>query len=167
MAPPRKRSTRPLATFAHPVRVEVRRPAFELLASVPYLDVGRLTRAARAEFEVGQFGDGDCRALVRAVVRRGMVTELVAEPCPSHEPERASPELVRLLNTAARRAATGAARPPKLPVPVADFVSAAQGITVSTIICIQVCVLGFCFVCCQMAHFPGQWVCGKQVVVKT
>ena len=83
-----------LTTFRHPVRVEVRRPVFQPMASVGQLDVAKLERAARAEIELGYFRTGECRQFVRATVRKGMVTELVLEPCSDRKLEGAPPELV-------------------------------------------------------------------------
>src|SRR5215831_7391376 len=44
-----------VAAFRYPVRVEIRRPEFKRSASLAYIDVAKLGRAARAEFEVGHF----------------------------------------------------------------------------------------------------------------
>ncbi len=88
---------RPLTTLRHTARVEVRRAEFELLASVPHLDVAKLARVARGEIEVGYFRTDCCRQFVRAIVQKGMVTELVVEPCSDDKPEPASPELVASL----------------------------------------------------------------------
>ncbi len=47
-----------VTTFRYPIRVDVRQPKFEWSASLAYIDVAKLARAARAEFEVGHFEGG-------------------------------------------------------------------------------------------------------------
>ena len=160
-----KKHSPPLTAFRHAVRVEVRRPEFDLLASVKQLDVAKLARAARAEFEVGYFEAGCCRRLVRAFVRKGKVTGLVAEPCESERPAKASPELARLLNVARRRAARRGEPPVRLPIPVADFVSNARSLTIRSITCVEICFFGFCFYCCNRPDDPNDWICGRSIVI--
>jgi hypothetical protein len=62
---------------------------------------------------LGYIEGGCCRQLVRAIVRKGMVTDLAVEPCPETMSRKAGPELVRLLKVAQRRAraAAGGRRP--------------------------------------------------------
>jgi hypothetical protein len=156
---------RALVTFNHPVKITVRRPEFELLASVKQLDIGKLARAAHAEIELGYVRTDCCRQFVRAVIRRGMVTRLVVEPCSDGKSVKVSPELARLLKAASRRVAgRPGKRPPKFPMPVATFMSSARFISVDTITCVQICIFGFCIQCCELLGSPGEWACGRVIV---
>jgi len=113
-----------VTAFRHPVRVEVRRPKFERSASLAYIDVAKLARAARAEFEVGHFEVGRCRRTVVAVVRRGVVTALRVEACAQCQPVRLTPERQALLKLARRR--IGQRRAERFrPMPVAQFMRGA------------------------------------------
>jgi hypothetical protein len=154
---------RPAATFKHTTRIEVRRAEFKPLASVRHLDAARLSRAARAEIELGHFKTDCCGQLVKAIVKKGMVTELVVEPCSDEKAKAPSPELARVVEIARRRVAPP--DPVKLPIPVADFLSDAVALTIRTITCVQICIWGFCFVCCT-THIPGVPIwCGDKVII--
>jgi hypothetical protein len=139
-----------VTTFRYPIRVDVRRPKFERSASLAYVDVAKLARAARAEFEVGHFEASCCRKTVLAVVRRGMVTALRVEACAECKPVRLTSELQAMLNVAQRR--IGRRREgPFRPMSVAQVMSR----TAETIIegtCSESCWTiggyGFCVVCC-------------------
>ena len=109
-----------VTAFRHPVRVEVRRPKFERSASLAYIDVDKLGRAARAEFAVGYFEVGRCRRTVVAVVRRGVVTALRVEACAQCTPVRLTPERQALLKLARRRIGQGRAERFR-PMPVTQF----------------------------------------------
>jgi hypothetical protein len=155
----------PLTTFRHTVRVEVRRAEFEPLASVAHLDVVKLARATRAEVELGYFKTGCCRPFVRAIIQKGMVTDLVVEPCPDEKRVPPSPELVRLVNIARQRVTPRGSKPFGGPVPVADFMADAAAITIKTIVCVEVCIFASCFVCCTTPG--GDVFCGARVIIHT
>ena len=163
MASSAKRSTS-RATFTHAVRVEVRRLPFHLLESVRQLDVDKMARSASARFEVGYFETGDCRQLVRAVVRRGMVTGLEADPCPGDATEPAPRELARVMTEARRRLGPGGP-PVRFPMPVARFVSQAAGLTIKTMVCVQICLFRRCWVCCKVGD--QEPICGKSISIDT
>ena len=95
-----------------------------------------------------------------------MVTGLTAEPCTDDRPERASPELARLLNAARRRAAPPG-RPPRFPMPVAAFLHAARAVTIRTITCMEICVLWTCIYCCNRPDNPKEWICGRKITIDT
>jgi hypothetical protein len=139
-----------LTTFRYPIRVEVRRPKFERSVSLAHIDVAKLSRAARAEFEVGHLEAGCCRKAVLAVVRRGMVTALRVEACAQCKPVRITPELQALLKVAQRR--IGRRRDgPFRPMSVVQFMSKAiESIIVGTCseFCLTIGGYGFCVVCC-------------------
>lgn len=154
----------PHATFEHTAQIEVQRAEFFLLASVPYLDLGKLAQSARAEVELGYFETDSCHHFVRARVREGKVTDLVAEPCSDDKPEPASAELVRLLDAARRHVTSPDHKPFQPPIPVAEFMPQAARITIQTITCVKICIFGFCFVCCSNPA-GTTWFCGDRVIV--
>ncbi len=153
-----------VATFQHPIRVEVRRPKFERSASLAHFDAAKLARAARAEFEVGHFEAGCCRQAVLAVVRRGMVTALRVGACTQHKPIRLTPELQTMLSSAQRRIGRHRDRPFR-PMSVAQFMG--KGGVAETIIevaCHEFCITVWghevCVVCCKSI---GTWWCAPVV----
>ncbi len=154
-----------VTTFRYPIRVEVRRPKFERSASLAYIDVAKLARAARAEFEVGHLEAGCCRKAVLAVVRRGMVTALRVEACAQCKPVRITPELQALLKVAQRR--IGRRRnAPFRPMSVAQFMSRTTELTIVVGTCSESCFTiggyGFCVVCCG---FGSSRFCFIRIVV--
>jgi hypothetical protein len=166
---PYDKQPRPRTTFEHTIQVEAQPTEFFLLASVPYQDVGKLARAAHAEIELGYFktnSSNSCRQFVRAKIQEGMVTDLLVEPCSDEETEPASEELVRLLDTARRRLTPSDSRDPQFPIPVAEFMSDAAALTIRTITCMEICILGSCFVCCSDPS-GTEWFCGDRVIVHT
>ena len=50
-------------------------------------------------------------------------------------------------------------------MPLAEFLEDVAALTVETITCIRICILGFCFVCCttKIPNLPV--VCGEKVIV--
>ena len=155
-----------VTTLRYPVRVEVRKPKFERSASLAYVDAAKLTRAARAEFEVGHFKTDGCRQAVLAVVRRGMVTGLRVEGCAGRKPVRPTPELQRLLSGAQRRIRRRGDKPFR-PVSVVQFLGRSR--VAETIIeegCQEFCIItifghDICIICCKAAG--GPWYCGPIV----
>jgi hypothetical protein len=142
-----------VTTFRYPVRVEVRRPKFERSASLAYIDVAKLGRAARAEFEVGYFEAGRCRKTVLAVVRRGVVTALRVEACAECKPVRLTPERQALLRLARRRI-RGRRDVRFRPMPVAQFLSGTAELPLLGE-CHEICFItiwGYdvCWFCCDV-----------------
>ena len=153
-----------VATFRYPIRVEVRRPRFERSVSLAYIDVAKLARVARAEFEVGHFEAGCCRKAVLAVVRRGTVTALRVEACAQCTPVRMTPELQAMLKTAQRAMGRHRNRPFR-PMSVAQFMSGvAETIVEGTCseFCLTIGGYGVCFVCCG---FGSTRFCFIRIVV--
>jgi hypothetical protein len=139
---------RPVATFAHSLKVEVHRSKIELLESARHLDIAKLARAASAEVELAYLESACCQRFVRAVVRKGMVTKLVLEPCADRAPMKISPELAELLKAAGPRVLQRDRRGPRLPLGVRDFMNNVQTVLNETIYCIHLCLLGHCIWCC-------------------
>ena len=165
MAPSAKQP-QPRTTFEQTARIDVRQAEFELLGSVPYLDLDKLAGAARAEIELGYFKSDSCRHFVRAIVEEGMVTDLVVEPCPEDEPQLASPELVRLFNIARERVTSPGSESFQPPVPVADFMPNAVAMAIRIIVCIEICMFQFCYTCCSVPN-SAEVMCGKVYIDET
>lgn len=145
-----------MTAFRYPIRVEVRRPKFERAASLAYIDVAKLARAARAEFELGHLEAGCCRKAVLGVVRRGMVTALRVEACAQCKPVRLTPELQAMLKVAQRRIGRRGDKPWR-PMSVVQFMSGTAEIVVTCReICITVWGYRLCLFCCR---FAGRWDC--------
>jgi hypothetical protein len=153
-----------VASFDHKIRVDVELAPFKVLESVRYLDVARLARAASATIELGFFETDCCHRTVRAVVRKGMVTELLLEPCDDKKMQRPSPELLRLFELA-RRHLPKRRRSGHGPLPLPEFLDHVAEVTVETITCIRICILGFCFVCCTTKIPNLPIACGEKVIV--
>ena len=125
-------------------------------ASLAYLDVEKLSRAAKAEFVIGQTVAGKSSRDVRAVVRKGMVVALEMEGCSDCKPMKLTPELKKVLNTALRKLNPKKDRFDK-PIPVREFLAMEPEIDRSH--CFSFCFLGYCIQCC--------WCCGDVVMQYT
>ena len=93
---------RPLLSIDHSVKIEIRQAKLTPLESLKHLDVAKLKKASRAEVELGHIEGGCCSQLVRAVIRKGMVTDIAIDQCP--DAAKVTPDLARLLNKARRKA---------------------------------------------------------------
>ena len=153
MARSQKRTPRSIVLRQN-VAVEVTEAPFHTFDSVRQLDVARLSRAAKARFEVGYFETECCRQAVHAIVKKGMVTELELEPCKS--PVRMTPELEKLLKAGAKKLASGRRGSSPLPVPVSEFLADPVGLTIQIKGCIKICIFGYCVWCCFTSS-PRWW----------
>lgn len=143
-----------VTTFRYPIRVEVRRPKFERSASLAYIDIAKVARAARAEFEVGHFEACRCRTAVLAVVRRGIVTGLRMEACAGCKPVRLTPELQAVLKAAHRR--IGRRRDGTFrPMSVARFVRRTAELVAD---CHWICIYRLCVYCCKIGPRWDCWI---------
>jgi hypothetical protein len=136
------------AKFSAPVKVQVRLPEFEPLASLKSLDLKRLSKGNH-KIEIGFVTGGSCRNLVRAIVKNGMVTGCEIQGCkglPKTTPPR---ELRAVIDKARKMAARGRRWKP---IPVAQLVSSNARIHDLIIItgggCIFICIWGYCLMCC-------------------
>lgn len=129
---------------------------FEQFRSLGTLDFDLLSRARHAVVELGQFKGDCCNRTVRAIIRRGQVTEVSVNPCADGE-VKVAPATARLLAAGHRKLMRSMAPRPRLPMPVARFFRKAgnQGPTIVidlTVVCLHTCVdiLGtrICTVCC-------------------
>src|SRR5271168_280718 len=154
MAKPAKRRESPV-TFKHSVEIEVRRPRLEAFGSLHQLDMEKIAQADRAVIELGYLKSECCQQLVKAIIRKGMVTELQIEPCAAADRVKPPLAMRKLLEAALKRAARGNPRPPKFPLPVAVLMK--ELISVTTITCVQICFFGWCIACCQTP--ANDWIC--------
>jgi hypothetical protein len=128
------------------VAFTVREAPFRTFDTLKQLDVQRLTRAARARFEVGWFESGCSQRIVHAIVEKGRVTRLEIEPCPHSV--RMSAEL-RSVAQAARKALAARRRTAhSLPVSVEHFLSNAAAFRIDIWGCFTICGFGYCLECC-------------------
>ena len=155
----------PLLTFNHPIKIEVRPSEFKWLDSVRHLDMQALEKAARIEVEIGEVKTECCQHLVRAVIRKGMVTGLRVEAMEKTSGSPITPELKRLLMVVRRKLLARHKSGPRLPMPVKTFLkSDVTLISVTTITCIQICFLGWCIACC---FSDTNIFCGKVTIDTT
>jgi hypothetical protein len=152
--------------FKHPVEIRARQLPIKYFTSVQNLDVHKLSRAKRAEIELGLVKTSCCEQIVRAIVRNGMVTEVRVDPCSSKKSGRVSSEVKGMLD-AARKKFGGTRQPPlRFPIPVSKMLaedSLPPGLTVIT--CFQMCFLSWCIDCCQQPS--GDWICGHLTIDTT
>jgi hypothetical protein len=153
----------PAVTFKHSAMVEVRRPKFKAFASLHQLDLPKLARADLTTIELGYLETECCQQLVKAIIRKGMVSEIQVETCPPQERFKPSPELKKLFDAALKRVAKAKPRPPKLPLSITammENLGGNGGITVIT--CVQICLFGWCISCCQQPS--GDVICGRLTI---
>jgi hypothetical protein len=153
----------PAIIFKHPVQIEVRRPKFEAFASLRQLDLDKLERADLAKVELGYVNTECCQSLVKATIRKGMVTEVRVEPCKTDDRSKLSPDMKKLVDAALKRVGKGNPRPPKFPMTISAMMENLGSITVIT--CVQICFLGWCISCCQQPS--GDVICGRLTIDTT
>jgi hypothetical protein len=153
---------RTLLTFNHPTKVVVHESKFKLLDSVRHLDLRSLEKSARAEVELGEVETECCHHLVRAIIRKGLVTGLQVEAISKEARAPMTPELRKLLDVVKRKLKARKRPGLRFPLPVAKFFATdVADISVTTITCIQICFLGWCIACC----FNGDLTfCGKLTI---
>ena len=87
-----------LATFKHPMQIEVREAKFEPLESVGLLDHARLRRGNH-RVEIGFAEGGCCKRAVTAIVKNGMVTDIEIADCEGSK-KPASKEMLGVIQAA-------------------------------------------------------------------
>ncbi len=152
-----------IGVVTHTLRVERVRPTFTPLASLARLDFERLARVAKTEIEVGYLSAGHCRQMVRAEVKKGIVTSIQLDPCDHQSAQQPSRELLQLVRKAQRAVLTRARPRAYRPMPIVRFVPQAARFTIDVIVCFRICFLGICITCCSTA--AGQVVCGSGVEI--
>lgn len=104
--------------FRHELRatVTVRRPEFDFLSTLPYVDQTKLKKGTH-KIEVGYLKTTCGNRIVTAVITRGMITAFEVERCTEAKP--APPEFKKLLSVALKKFGTGGKAP--LPISFASF----------------------------------------------
>jgi hypothetical protein len=130
------------------MKVQIRQPEFEPLASLKALHVKRLSRGNH-KIEIGFVKGGCCRNLVRAIIKDGMVTGCEIEGC-KESPKAAPPrELLAVIDKARKKVAAGKKWKP---IPVSELVrSNARMLDLIIIVgggCFFICIWHFCIMCC-------------------
>jgi hypothetical protein len=161
-----------LATIKYPLAVQIREPEFEMLDTVRHLDVKALASAAKAEIGLGYINTCCQRQLVRAVIRKGMVTGLSIDEPPRKDRTPVSSDLAKLLKEARRTMLKRHRAGPKFPIPVTQFFGkgvAYDMISVQTLQCIRICIFGtYCITCCWRTDLPGsEAICGHITIDTT
>jgi hypothetical protein len=145
----KSRPRKQMIEFEHSIRVEVRRVRLHRSATLEYLDVDKLSRASKAEFEVGHIKEGKTHRAVLAVVKKGMVVGLRMEDCPQCKSSDLPADLRMLFEEARRRLDPGNP-PPAKPVAVRSFLN---DIEIERSHCFMFCLFGICIICCYCCSF--------------
>jgi hypothetical protein len=116
--------------------------------------------AGRAEIEVGYVDTRRRRQIVRATVRKGMVTKLVLEPCADQERIKITPDIARVLKEARRQIMGRGRRSPRFPMPLEQFMSDVGTALDETIICVHICIWHYCIDCCFYWYGSGEFEYG-------
>jgi hypothetical protein len=160
-----------IAKFRQSVDVELFRPRIKLLASFRYLDVEALSRTARADVPIGEVDGGCCGHTVYARVRRGSVIGIRTEPCDDEKGAPLSRDYRKLVTQAFKRASIARRSTRRLPLPVRTFFgSAAVALqtSIDVMVCVRICILGFCTTCCRVISVPNSAIiCGKVTIDTT
>ncbi len=166
-----KKKSRAIAKFRHSVDVQVLRPRIKLHSSFRFLDVGALARVARAEVAIGEVDGGCCGHTVYAQVRRGNVVGIRTEACAEGKRPPLPREHRYLVEQAFRRAASSRRIRGRFPLPVRDFfgsTAVARQTSIDVMVCVRICVLGFCTTCCRVISVPNSAIiCGKVTIDTT
>jgi hypothetical protein len=127
------------------IPIEVRPVNLKKVPSLDYLDVQKLSKAAKAQFEYGTFTVGKAKRTVNALVKKGMVVGLEIAGCDDCRNDELPPSLKKVFE----RVAAQVNRNPVStePVPVAEFLQQAPPIGRSH--CTLFCIFGYCFICCS------------------
>ena len=158
---------RPFARLHQSVEIEIHDAVLKPFGTLKHLDLNTLKKSARVEVELGHIEGGCCSQLVRAVVRRGMVTDIAIDRCPETTWEKAPVDLLRILNVVKRKAkAASRTKPPSFPIPVERFF-ANVALSVKGLVCYQVCLFGYCITCCTRTDIVSDWYCGRLTIDTT
>lgn len=134
--------------------------------AVTYLDISKLRKSARTQVELGYIEGSCCSQLVRAVVRKGMVTDIAIEHCPDAARKKPAPDLVKLLNVARRKAKAARGPTVSFPMPVETFF-ANVALSIKSLVCYQICLFGYCLTCCTRTDISADWYCGRLTIDTT
>ena len=164
-----RRRARPVATFRQAVDIEVFRPELTLLPSFRFLDIEALSRAASADIPIGEIAGGCCGLAIHAQVRRGKVIGLRAQGC-AGEASSIPRDHRKLIAAAIDRVSFGRRRRASLPMPAADFfrnAAVARQTSIDVLVCVRICILGFCTTCCRVVTRPNSDITCGAVTIDT
>ena len=150
------RQSKQTLAIRQPVSVTVQRLKIQRADSIKYLDIAKLSRAAKAEFALGDIKIKGRSSAIRAVVRKGMVVAIRSELCAGCQPEKLSRDLLALLNVVRRK--IGSDGGSRRPVPVATFL---QQQMPERSECHLICFWGMCFTCCGFPSDSESWSCSR------
>lgn len=166
----RSKKNRVLATLKPPVTVRVLMPEFELLDAIRHLDVKALANVAKAEIGLGYVGCccGCGHQLLRAVIRKGIVTGLRVDEPPKKDRTPVSPEFVQIFRKAHSAALKRVGPLPNFPMPVVEFFNRGAVYDIQVLTCIRMCIWDVCVTCCWRTDEPGQEpICGHVTIDTT
>jgi hypothetical protein len=144
-------------SFDYTVKVEASEARFEVLETMTYLDLDRLTQADRARIAIGKVETDCCSGLVFGIVERGMLSAIEFDRDEGADPQVADVDPGTLELVKAASAALGVqAAPRKLPIPFSDLVANPR-IVIETWQCVHICIFGFCITCCWGDGPVGPW----------
>jgi hypothetical protein len=127
------------------IPIEVRPVKIKKAPSLAYLDVLKLSRAGKAQFEYGTFTVGKATRTVNALVKKGKVVGLEIADCDDCRNDELPPALKKVFERVVRQVNPKPGSP--APVPVAVFLQEEPPIEVSH--CTLFCIFGYCFICCS------------------
>src|SRR5271156_6275832 len=103
--------------FKYEADVELVPADFHAFEAVQHLDLEHYAQAPRSTIDLGYLKTNCCRRMVRAIVEKGMVTQMEVEPC--HGDDKKASDLAKKLNLAElREKLPKKAAPPTLPMPL-------------------------------------------------
>jgi hypothetical protein len=155
-----KKDTRALATFTYPTKVTVHATEFKLLDSVRHLDLAALEKATHAEIEIGEIKTDCCQHLVRAMIRKGMVTELRIAATAKSESTPETGDFGGLLKVVRQKLQKQRKPGSTLPMPVRQFLGSAVYQAIETATCVRICFFNQCYECC-INNNTGRLYCGR------
>ncbi len=158
-----KKDTRALATFTYPTKITVHPTEFKLFDSVRHLDLSALEKAAHSEIEIGEIKTDCCQHVVRAVIRKGMVTEVGIAPPAKGESTPVTGDFGKLLKAVQQKLKKQRKPGSGLPVPVAQFFRGPVDQPVQTLTCWRICLFGWCGSCC-VNNQTGRIYCGRIII---
>jgi hypothetical protein len=84
-----------------------------------------------------------------------MATKVGLEPCSGQV--RPTPEVSKLIQTAASKLGPRQNNPKQLPVPVQEFLADAEALVIVVWGCIKICIFGYCLFCCYSVGAGKPW----------
>jgi hypothetical protein len=128
------------------IPIEVRPLKLKKSPALAWLDVDKLAKAGKAEFEYGTVTVGKFKRTVNALVKKGMVVGLEIADCDDCRNDELPVSLKKAFDRIATKLNGGKPSSP-VPVPVSVFLREEPPIGRSH--CTMFCIFGYCFICCS------------------